>query len=108
MIHSKNKGKRFEREVAEILRQHGFEARRGVQFRGGQDSPDVISNFPFHIEAKHVEKLNLQQAIEQAKKDAEGLPFCVIHKKNRTEPLITVTFKSFLELFFGDQKPPEA
>ena len=64
-INSKQKGARFEREIAEHLREKGFEARRGIQFRGGEDSPDVISNFPLHIEAKHVEKLNLANALEQ-------------------------------------------
>ena len=98
-LHSKNKGKAFEREVAEFLRRYGFEARRGIQFRGGQDSPDVISNFPFHIEAKRVEKLNIYSALEQSKNDAGGNPFCVIHRRNRSETLLTLPLAQFCELF---------
>ena len=37
------KGKVGEREFAELLRAHGFDARRGQQFAGGADSPDVVS-----------------------------------------------------------------
>lgn len=86
-IHSKNKGARFEREVAKILNDAGFESRRGVQFSGGLDSPDVISTFPFHIEAKRVEKLNLTSAVHQSHKDAGTEDYCVIHKKNH-EPIL--------------------
>jgi hypothetical protein len=42
---SRDKGKRGEREFAEMLREHGFaSARRGVQTacRGGLTAPDVI------------------------------------------------------------------
>ena len=69
MINSRDKGARFERQVAEYLREKGYTARRGQQFSGSPDSPDVVSNFPFHIEAKAVEKLNLDKAFQQAVDD---------------------------------------
>ena len=97
-INSKQKGARFEREIAEHLREKGFEARRGIQFRGGEDSPDVISNFPLHIEAKHVEKLNLANALEQSRTDANGNPYCVIHRKNRGKTYITLELDQLIEL----------
>lgn len=34
-MNSRNKGKRGEREFAALLREHGFDARRGQQFAGG-------------------------------------------------------------------------
>ena len=37
---SKTKGKVGEREVAALLRQYGFEAKRGVQHQGGSDGAD--------------------------------------------------------------------
>jgi len=95
-IHSKNKGASFEREVAQILREAGFDARRGCQFSGGAESPDVVSNFPFHIEAKRVEKLNLDKALEQSKKDAGKNKFCVIHRKSRQVPMITCPLEFIL------------
>jgi hypothetical protein len=39
---SRRKGKVGEREFAALLREHGFDARRGVQYSGGVDSPDVV------------------------------------------------------------------
>ncbi|MFC6592386.1 hypothetical protein ACFP81_10545 [Deinococcus lacus] len=53
---SREKGKRGEREFAKALTAAGFEARRGVQFAGGQDSPDVacqeLVELGYHIEVK--------------------------------------------------------
>ena len=39
---SRDKGKRGEREVALILREHGFEARRGQQYCGANGDADVV------------------------------------------------------------------
>lgn len=96
-IHSKNKGARFEREVAQILQDAGFESRRGLQYSGSPDSPDVVSTFPFHIEAKRVEKLNLENAVQQSKKDAGNKDYCVIHKKNRGEVMFTCPLSFLLK-----------
>jgi Holliday junction resolvase len=53
---SRTKGKVGEREVAELLRANGFHAaRRGVQYQGGADSPDVIGLPGFHNEVKRTE-----------------------------------------------------
>lgn len=97
-LNSKQKGARFEREVAETLRSLGWDARRGIQFRGGEDSPDVISDFPLHIEAKHVEKLNLEKALQQSREDSGEKPYCVIHRRNRGLTYITLELETFSEL----------
>jgi len=95
-LNARQKGARFERQVAEYLRHKGFEARRGQQFSGSPDSPDVVSDFPLHIEAKAVEKLNLDKAFEQAVSECGDRPPCVIHKKNRKEILITLRLDDFI------------
>ena len=53
-----------EREFAALVREHGFDARRGVQFAGGADSPDVVSEALrfLHIEVKRTQALNLADA----------------------------------------------
>ena len=98
-LNSRAKGARFEREVARILNDHGWVARRGQQFSGSPDSPDVVApDFPWQIEAKAVEKLNLYNAFTQAIKDSKGsnkMP-AVVHKKNHSEPLITMRFHELL------------
>ena len=99
MVNSRKKGARYELEVARYLSENGFPSRRGQQFSGSPDSPDVVSEeFPFHIEAKFVEKLNLQNAFTQAIKDAGDKPPCVVHRKKNSESLITMRLADFVEL----------
>jgi len=98
---SRNKGKRGEREVAKLLTLRGYPARRGVQYKGGLNSPDVICeplNF-VHIEAKWVNKLNLYTAFEQAKSEAgmEKVPV-VIQKADRKEVLVTMSYFDWINL----------
>ena len=84
---SRRKGKRGERELAAALTAEGFEARRGQQFRGGPDSPDVIvPSLPgIHWEAKRTERLSLYDALAQATNEAgDKLPI-VAHRRNHFE-----------------------
>lgn len=97
-INSRAKGARFERKVAEWLRDYGWEARRGQQFSGGAESPDVVApEFPWHIEAKAVERLDLYSAMTQAIRDAGDKMPCVVHKKNHSEPYVTMKFHDLLK-----------
>tara|TARA_R100001163_G_scaffold62911_1_gene54178 strand:- start:5570 stop:5899 length:330 start_codon:yes stop_codon:yes gene_type:complete len=103
---SRDKGKRGEREAAEALRQLGWQARRGVQHAGGPDSPDVVSDFPMHIEVKRVERLQLWQAYMQATEDAAaaGRPPCVLHRASRQPWLITMSLQDFHALVANKPK----
>lgn len=100
-INSRQKGARGERELAALLREHGYSnARRGQQYSGGNDSADVVGLEGFHIENKVVEALNIHKAIKQAVKDSQGtknVPI-VTHKKNREGWLVTLRFEDFMEL----------
>lgn len=95
-MNSCQKGKAGEREAAEFLRQHGFQSRRGQQFSGSPDSPDVVSDLPYHVEVKRVEKLNLESACLQAERDSNGKPWIVLHRKNRGKWLVTIDAETFL------------
>jgi Holliday junction resolvase len=99
-LNSKAKGARGERLWRDELREAGFTARRGQQYAGGTDSPDVmcdeLSNL--HMEVKFVESLNLTAATEQAERDAEGKPWIVAHKKTRSGWLVTMTRDTFFKL----------
>lgn len=102
-INSKQKGARFERQLAGIFRDHGFDdARRTAQYCGNTgDASDVIGLPGIHIEAKHVEKLNIYDAVNQAKRDSansDDMPI-VFHKKNNHEILVTMQFESFMKLY---------
>lgn len=100
-INSKAKGKRAELEVAAILREYGYtDARRGVQYHGGPDSPDIVGALlGVHIEVKHVERLNLIEAMEQADRDSGDNMPVVMHRKNRTPWLVTMHLDDFMTLY---------
>jgi len=83
-INSRAKGCRGEREACELLRSHGITARRGQQFKGSPDSPDVVSGLAgYHLEVKRTESFNAYKALEQALADkGEGEAPLVLHKRN--------------------------
>lgn len=81
---SRDKGKRGEREAAaEIERLFGVPARRGQQFSGSPDSPDVVAGLPeVHIEVKRSEVFSAYKALAQAELDSHAEYPLVIHRKN--------------------------
>lgn len=96
---SREKGKRGEREIASLLREYGYDARRGVQYKGGQDSPDVIGLPGTHIEVKRTERLNLYDALSQSKADAgDDMPI-VVHRKNNSEWVVIQPLSDWINLF---------
>ena len=100
-INSRAKGARFERKLAELLREYGFnDARRGQQYSGANGDADVVGLPGIHIEAKAVEKLNLYEAMKQSQRDARRneIPV-VIHKKNNCKILVTMGFDDFIQLY---------
>lgn len=99
MANSRDKGARGERELAKVLRLYGYDARRGQQFHGGPDSPDVLGLPGIHIECKRVEKLNLYDAMAQSRNDAgEDVPV-VMHRKNNCKWLVTMELSDWIELY---------
>jgi hypothetical protein len=71
-MNSREKGKRGERQWRDELRAQGYCARRGQQFCGSPDSPDVVCDELewIHFEVKAVERLNIEDAMDQARRDA--------------------------------------
>ena len=97
---SRNKGANGERELANILRDvYGYPVRRGMVFLG---QSDLIGLSGIHPEVKRVERLNIVEAMEQAKREAEkredGLPV-VFHRRNRTEWLVTMRLEDWMDLY---------
>ena len=98
-MNGKKKGKAGELELAKILRGYGYEAKRGVQYKGGSDSPDVVGLEGIHIECKRVENLNIYNAVEQADRDCgENIPV-VMHRRNNKPWLATLHLEDFLKLY---------
>jgi Holliday junction resolvase len=99
---SRLKGQRGEREVAEILRRHGFQARRGFQARG-EEEPDVVTALPgFRIEVKRCERLDLWRALRQIDdaidpEDDVTVPLLVF-RRNRSRWYAALPFEDLLDL----------
>ena len=82
---SREKGKRGEREAAsEVARLFGVWSRRGCQFSGTPDSPDIVTGLQgIHFEVKRCESLRIYEAVAQAVQDAgENIPV-VLFRSNR-------------------------
>lgn len=99
-MNSRDKGKRGELEAAHLLKDHGYDARRGQQFSGANGDADVVGLPGIHLEVKRVEKLNIENAVEQSIRDArEGEKPAVLHRKNRRKWLVTMPFDEWIELY---------
>ena len=74
-MNSREKGKRGERQWRDELRPNGYAAWRGQQFSGSAESPDVVCPALrwIHFEVKAVERLNIEEAMRQARADCRRL-----------------------------------
>lgn len=100
-INSNRKGKAGELELAKFIRSYGYDdARRGQQYEGGSDSPDVVGLPGIHIECKRVERLVLDKAMEQAMEECgeENKP-AVFHRRNQCPWKVTMLLSDWIELY---------
>ena len=99
-MNSRRKGAAGERELSKVLRQYGFDCRRGQQYCGTNGDADVIGLPGIHIECKRVEKLNLYDAMSQAKSDKKDneMP-SVFHRKNNCQWLVTMEIDDWIKLY---------
>lgn len=103
-INSKQKGARYEREIASKLREYGYEARRTAQYCGNTgQSADVLGLDGIHIEAKHQEKIQIYdwmaQAIHDSAESGKGNLPAVFFRKNNADTLVCMRFDDFMQLY---------
>lgn len=113
----KEKGKRGEREAADLLRasfpRHADRIRRGAQSRfGGKDEPDIVG-LPFHVEVSAGKAPSPHGKMMQAIADTEGrdTPIVVLTKRDREEWLVTMRYTDvprLCMLFYGLSTDPPA
>lgn len=102
MVNSREKGKTGEREFRDKLIEHGFAARRGVQYQGTADSPDIhCPELPFHWEVKFGGKIALGEAYKQAKEECGGRHIPIVaHRSTRrgvpSQWMVTMSADDFL------------
>lgn len=102
-INSRQKGARAERELALLLADAGFPAKRGVQFSQGKHGltgADVeCESLGFmHIECKRVEAGNPYNWYDQAYADSKGKTPVVFHKRNGRKWLAILSAEHFLDI----------
>ena len=106
---SQRKGAAGERELASLLREHGFDIQRGGSLSFGE-IPDLTGLPGIHIEVKRVERINLGEAMEQAIRDAErfhdGAP-TVFHRRNRQPWLITMLLEDWIKQYEAKIEDPK-
>ncbi len=99
--HSRNKGKRWEVAVVNLLKQHGLPAQRTAALQAHPDDtdPDVtIKGQAIHIEAKHHKKDPSKEAFEQANRQrAPGWFPVAITKADHVEPVVTMSLRDISE-----------
>ena len=109
-MNSKRKGKRGELELARELKRHGYDVHRSVQYNGRiqEGDPDLTGLPGIHIECKRVERLNIQDAMEQAVRDHKDdeMP-AVFHRKNRGQWMVTMQLEDWIQLYSKTQKSPD-
>jgi hypothetical protein len=100
MVNGKQKGSAGERELASKLREHGFTARRTQQFCGAAGDSDVECTelHQFHIECKRVEKLNVDNAMDQSLRDCHDRIPTVMHRRNHKPWLVTMYLEDWIAL----------
>ena len=103
---AKAKGRKLQQWVRDQLIEHRDIHPEDIESRSmGAGGEDLImaraarERFPFSVECKNVEKLNVWEAYEQAKSNSNDYEPIVIMKKNQKKPLVVVDADFFISLF---------
>lgn len=106
---AKAKGRRAVAELREILLQFAPELEAGdIEVKPtsvpGEDlwlSPKAQSFYPFAIEVKNTEKMNIWECLKQTIGHSEGTPKLplLVFRRNRSELFVSLRLRDFLFLF---------
>ena len=103
---AKNKGKRLQNKVRDLILEkfnqlEPDDVRSVTMGESGEDillSPAARRLFPFSVECKNQEKLNIWSALEQAEDNSGNHIPLVIFKRNRTKTYAVLEFDNLLDL----------
>ena len=104
---AKNKGRRLQQFVRDTLLRFAKslepdDIRSTAMGQGGEDiqlSPAARKIYPWSIECKNVEKLNVWKAIEQTESNCNGHTPLVVFKKNGKRTYVTLPFDIFMKIY---------
>jgi hypothetical protein len=102
---AKAKGRNLQKWVVEKLIEeydiHPEDIKSCSMGAGGEDivmARAAREKFPFSVECKNVERLNVWEAYEQACANSNGYEPIVVMKKNRKKPLVVMDAEEFIRL----------
>ena len=102
---AKAKGRRLQQWVRDMLIEHRNVHPEDIESRsmgaGGEDlimARDARQKFPFSVECKNQEAVNVWKAYEQASENCKGYEPLVVIKRNRSKPLIVMDAEAFVRL----------
>jgi|TARA_R110000765_G_scaffold232934_1_gene336224 hypothetical protein len=104
---AKNKGKRLQNKVRDLILEkfnsklEPDDVRSITMGDSGEDillSPAARRLFPFSVECKNQEKLNIWSSLEQAEGNSGNHPPLVIFKRNRSKTYAVLEFDELLKL----------
>jgi hypothetical protein len=108
---AKGKGRRLQQWVVQKLIEtfeiHPEDIKSCSMGAGGEDvvmARAAREKFPFSVECKNVEKLNVWDAYDQAKANCNGYEPIVVMKKNHKKPLVVIDAEYFIEMVGGLDK----
>lgn len=110
---AKAKGKRLQNKVTQLLQEKYSSILEPGDFKSttmgehGMDvqlSPSARKVFPFAIECKNQEQLNIWKSMEQAESNCEGLTPLLVFKRNGTKIYAALEISDFLNLLDGNKK----
>ena len=103
---AKAKGRRLQQWFRDLLIEklniHPEDIESRSMGAGGEDLIMAIAarlKFPYSIEAKNVEKLNVWEAYKQAKENSKDHEPIVVMKKNNHKPLVVVDAEHFVKIY---------
>ncbi len=104
---AKRKGKRLQATVRTAILERfpelaGDDVRVAVRSEPGTDiklSPQARSVFPYSVECKNVERLNIWEALAQAHRNTQDATAALlVFSRNRTEPYVALPLTEFMKL----------
>ena len=103
---AKNKGKRLQNKVRDLILEkfntlEVDDVRSITMGDSGEDillSPAARKVFPFSVECKNQEKLNIWEALDQAEGNSGKHTPLVIFKRNRSKTYAVLEFEELLQL----------
>ena len=101
----KAKGRRLQNKVRDLILEkfnlHPDDVRSAIMGESGEDiklSNSARSKFPFSVECKAQEKLNIWDSLKQAEDNSNSHTPILIFKRNRSKTYVTLSLEDFLDL----------